>query len=59
MIHTNSIDYVTSEIQGPPEERKKTLKKGALIAISVVNILYILFNLFVVSHSIGSGIAIF
>ena len=47
---TNFIDYVTSEIKGSEKTKKKTLKRGALIAIAVVNVLYILFNLFMVRY---------
>lgn len=47
---TNFIDYVTSEIKGSERTKKKTLKRGALIAIAVVNTLYILFNLFMVGY---------
>ncbi|XHF98274.1 hypothetical protein AWENTII_001834 [Aspergillus wentii] len=42
-----NANYVTSEIEGDAETKKRILKRGALIAIAVVNVLYVLFNLFV------------
>lgn len=44
-----NIDYVTAEIKGDDTEKKRTLKKGALIAVAVVSALYIFLNLIMVS----------
>ena len=42
------LDYVTAEIKGDEEERRRILKKGALIAVAVVSSLYIFLNLVMV-----------
>ncbi|KAL4981765.1 amino acid permease-domain-containing protein [Aspergillus falconensis] len=42
-----NANYVTSEIKGAGEHKKRRLKRGAFIAISVVMFLYISFNMFV------------
>ncbi|KAL2822905.1 amino acid permease-domain-containing protein [Aspergillus granulosus] len=42
-----NANYVTSEIKGDGEHKKRRLKRGAIIAISVVVTLYISFNMFV------------
>jgi hypothetical protein len=42
-------DYVTSEIRGNAERKKRILKRGALSAIAIVMVLYIAFNFFLVS----------
>ncbi|KAL3470445.1 amino acid permease-domain-containing protein [Aspergillus californicus] len=41
-----NANYVTSEIKGDRENKKRILKAGALIAISIVVALYVSFNLF-------------
>ncbi|KAL4757473.1 APC family permease [Aspergillus foveolatus] len=41
------VDYVASEIKGTGEHKKRRLKRGAFIAISIVMFLYISFNMFV------------
>lgn len=43
------LDYVTAEIKGDDEEKRRILKKGALIAVAVVSSLYILLNIVLVS----------
>jgi hypothetical protein len=43
------LDYVTSEIEGDAQNRKRILKRGALSAIGIVMVLYMAFNLFLVS----------
>jgi hypothetical protein len=43
------LDYVTSEIRGDAERKKKILKRGALSAIGIVMVLYMTFNFFLVS----------
>lgn len=43
------LDYVTAEIRGDDEEKRRILKKGALIAVAVVSSLYIFLNLVMVS----------
>ncbi|KAL4904027.1 hypothetical protein BDW74DRAFT_168521 [Aspergillus multicolor] len=42
-----NANYVTSEIRGEGEHKKRRLKRGALIAISIVMFLYISLNMFV------------
>ncbi|KAL4974576.1 amino acid permease-domain-containing protein [Aspergillus desertorum] len=42
-----NANYVTSEIKGAGENKKRRLKRGAFVAISVVTFLYISFNMFV------------
>ncbi|KAL4812941.1 amino acid permease-domain-containing protein [Aspergillus spinulosporus] len=42
-----NANYVTSEIKGAGKHKKRRLKRGAFIAISVVMFLYISFNMFV------------
>ncbi|KAL3436106.1 amino acid permease-domain-containing protein [Aspergillus tetrazonus] len=42
-----NANYVTSEIKGAGEHKKRRLKRGAFIAISIVMFLYISFNMFV------------
>lgn len=43
---SNAIDadYVTAEIKGENEIKRRTLKKGALIAVTVISVLYIFLN---------------
>ena len=50
-----NLDYITSEIRGDDTEKKKHLRKGALIAIAVVSFLYIFLNLVMVSYG-GMGL---
>ncbi|KAK6519180.1 hypothetical protein TWF281_003869 [Arthrobotrys megalospora] len=42
-----NANYVTAEIEGTPEQQKKILKSGVLIAITIVSVLYLFFNLIV------------
>ncbi|OJD36866.1 high affinity methionine permease [Diplodia corticola] len=37
-------NYVASEIEGTPSQQRRVLKRGALLAVTVVSSLYILFN---------------
>lgn len=47
--YCDNLDYITAEISGNEEERKRILKKGVLIAVGAVSALYILLNLIMVS----------
>lgn len=43
------LDYVAAKIKGNDDEKRKTLKKGTLIAVAVVSFLYIFLNVVIVS----------
>jgi len=45
------VDYITADIEGNVKEKRRKLKKGALWAVGIVSLLYVSFNLFLVSDS--------